>query len=75
MAKLVEQLFCQLLKDHGPGILHLVFAVAKTHDLALFSDGPIQPGLHLIFSADLLEHLKHVFVGSAVERARQGSHG
>ena len=74
VAKLVKQLFGQLLQDHGPGILHLVFAVAKTHDLALFSDGPIQPGLHLIFRADLLEHLEHVFVGAAVEGARQGSH-
>ena len=73
MPEAPEQLLSQALQDLGAGILHPVFAVAETHDLLLAGDRPVEPGLHLIERADLLEHVEHILVGTAVQRAGQGA--
>jgi len=73
VAETLEQFFGQPLQDDGPGILDPVFAVSKAHDFLLLVDGPIQPGVDLLHRANLVEHVEHILVGAAMQRARQGA--
>jgi len=75
MAEAGEHLLHQGLQDHGTGILHLVFPVAEAHDFALGRDGFIQESASILGAAHLLEHGEDIFIGAAVEWARQGAHG
>ena len=74
MTEAIKELLRQALQDHSPRVLDLVFPVAKTHDFLLAGNRPIQPGSHLVWAADLAEHLQHIFIGAAVQGARQGAH-
>ena len=49
--------------------------MAEAHDFALGRDGLIQKGASVLRTSHLLEHGKDVFIGAAVEWARQGADG
>ena len=74
MAEPVKHFLHQGLKDHSPGILHLVFAVAETHHLALGRYGLIQKSPGVVWTAHLFEHSENILVGSAMQRSGQGAH-
>ncbi len=58
----------------GPGVVGLVHPVAEPHDPPLGRKLLLDPAGHVAAVPDLLQHIDHLLVGPAVERALEGRH-
>src|SRR6185437_14883831 len=70
-----EGILGQFLQNRGARIFDLVDAMPQAHDLLFVSDGVVETGTDVVGRTDLVEHVQHLFVGAAVQRAGERADG
>ena len=71
----VEDVVGSVLDDRGAGVVVLVHPVTEAHQTSLAGLDALDKGGNVVEAADVVEHVEHRFVGTAVARAVERSGG